>query len=117
MYRTIDELHRLVEPSGAKWCVYGVVKFRRLVNPNCMLLGICDPTSYGKGERPSFEVRQMELFFRVGVRGASCLLYRESYAGTIELPVDIEIGQLIRLHRMKVSSLTSGKSRTCVSIV
>ena len=38
-----------------------------------------------------------------GSKGASCLLYYESFAGTIELPVEAEIGQLIRLHRMKVS--------------
>ncbi|CAF2722065.1 unnamed protein product [Rotaria sp. Silwood2] len=86
-YKTINELYNLIQPSGAKWCLYGVIKFRREVNVNCMVLGICDPTSYGKGPK-----------------GASCLLYRESYAGTIELPVQIEVGQLIRLHRMKITT-------------
>jgi len=80
-------LRHLIQPSGAKWCLYGVVKFRREINVNCMLVGICDPTSYGKGPK-----------------GASCLLYRESFAGTIELPIQIEVGQLIRLHRMKITA-------------
>ncbi|CAF0783613.1 unnamed protein product [Adineta steineri] len=86
-YKTINELYQLIQPSGAKWCFYGVVKFRREINDNCMLLGICDPTSYGKGPK-----------------GVSCLLYRESFAGMIELPVDIEIGHIIRLHRMKITT-------------
>nr|CAF0838118.1 unnamed protein product [Adineta ricciae] len=86
-YKTIKELYKLDRPSGAKWCFYGVVKFRRDINDNCMLLGICDPTSYGKGPK-----------------GVSCLLYRESFAGMIELPVEIEVGHLIRLHRMKITS-------------
>jgi len=43
-------LRHLIEPSGAKWCLYGVVKFCREINANCMLVGICDPTSYGKGK-------------------------------------------------------------------
>ncbi|CAF3132182.1 unnamed protein product [Rotaria socialis] len=86
-YKTIDELNKLIQPSGAKWCLYGVIKFRREINLNCMLIGICDPTSYGKGQK-----------------GASCLLYRESFAGTIELPIQAEIGQLIRLHRMKITN-------------
>ncbi|UJR25423.1 hypothetical protein I4U23_006770 [Adineta vaga] len=85
-YKTIKELYQLDQPSGAKWCFYGVVKFRREINDNCMLLGICDPTSYGKGPK-----------------GVSCLLYRESFAGMIELPKDIEIGYIIRLHRMKIT--------------
>ena len=38
----------------------------------------------------------------LGPKGVSCLLYRQSFAGTIELPVDVEVGDLIRLHRMKV---------------
>lgn len=86
-YRTINDLSKLNEPSGAKWCLYGVVKFRRKISENCMLIGLCDPTSYGKG-----------------AKGASCLLYHESFAGSIVLPVDIELGQIIRLHRMKITS-------------
>jgi len=44
-------------------------------------------------------------YFFSGPKGASCLLYRESFAGKIELPIQIEVGQLIRLHRMKVSHI------------
>jgi hypothetical protein len=97
-------LYQLIEPSGAKWCLYGVVKFRREINENCMLVGLCDPTSYGKGEKE----RKFSIFlntFFSGPKGASCLLYRESFAGRIELPIQIEVGQLIRLHRMKVSHI------------
>jgi len=86
-YKTINDLYQLIQPSSAKWCLYGVVKFRREINGNCMILGICDSTSYGKG-----------------AKGASCLLYRESFAGMIELPLQIEVGQLIRLHRMKITA-------------
>ncbi len=95
-------MYQLIQPSGAKWCLYGVVKFCREINENCMLVGLCDPTSYGKGK----EKEIFNLFFLIlfsGPKGASCLLYHESFAGKIELPIQIEVGQLIRLHRMKVS--------------
>ncbi len=45
------------------------------------------------------------LILFLGPKGASCLLYHQSFAGTIELPLQIEVGQLIRLHRMKVSNI------------
>ena len=70
-----------------------------------MMIGICDPTSYGKGERIRVHRPQMRrcMRFLPGPKGASCLLYHESFAGTIELPAQAELGQIIRLHRMKVS--------------
>ena len=79
------------------------MKFCREVNDNCMLVGLCDPTSYGKGKRKDKSMRKISFF--LGPKGASCLLYRESFAGRIELPIQIEVGQIIRLHRMKVSHI------------
>ena len=52
------------------------------------------------------------LILSSGPKGASCLLYRESFAGTIELPLQIEVGQLIRLHRMKVTNIRIKKNRS-----
>lgn len=51
----------------------------------------------------------------LGPKGVSCLLYRESFAGMIELPVQVEVGHLIRLHRMKVRtwSMTITLSSLC----
>ena len=57
-------------------------------------------------------MKKILIIFRisfVGPKGVSCLLYRESFAGMIELPAEIEVGHLIRLHRMKVGRILTKK--------